>query len=137
LVAGGPHVYPELSAAGLWTTPSDLARYAIGIQRALEGRSHQVISKSTARLMLTPAFNQQAIGLIVGGSTARKFFNHGGINEGYRCLLVAYEDGDGAVVMPLPYGFAPTLIPGLSTDLRVPTASRQDELQRSGAMAIT
>jgi len=30
-VAGGWHVYPEMAAAGLWTTASDLARFAIGI----------------------------------------------------------------------------------------------------------
>jgi CubicO group peptidase (beta-lactamase class C family) len=98
-VPGGPQVYPELGAAGLWTTPSDLARFAIGIQQALSGKSTRVISAKTADDMLTPEYNQQALGLIVGGSTARKWFNHGGVNFGYRCLLWAYQDGDGAVVM--------------------------------------
>ena len=29
------HVYPESAAAGLWTTPGDLARYACALQAAL------------------------------------------------------------------------------------------------------
>jgi CubicO group peptidase (beta-lactamase class C family) len=33
-VSGDWHVYPEMAAAGLWTTASDLARYALGVQRA-------------------------------------------------------------------------------------------------------
>lgn len=98
-VPGGPHVYPELAPAALWTTPSDLARFAIGVQRAFAGTSERVLSVGTAHAMLTPVYNQQALGLVVGGSTARKYFNHGGSNEGYQCYLVAYEDGDGAVIM--------------------------------------
>ena len=98
-VPGGPHVYPELGPAGLWTTPSDLAKYAIGIQEALSGKSSRPLSAATARAMLVPAYNQQAIGLVVGGSTARKYFNHGGANFGYRCFLVAYQDSDGVAVM--------------------------------------
>jgi CubicO group peptidase (beta-lactamase class C family) len=97
-VEGGPHVYPEMAAAGLWTTPSDLARYALGVRAALAGDS-KVVSAATARAMLTPVINSQGLGPQLGGSTSRKFFTHGGANEGYRCLLVAYEDGEGAVIM--------------------------------------
>jgi CubicO group peptidase (beta-lactamase class C family) len=102
-VQGGPRVYPELAAAGLWTTPSDLARYALGIQAALRGRAkaHQttIISANMARTMLTPVLDGHGLGPRVGGRTSRRYFTHNGGNEGYRCLLVAYEDGDGAVVM--------------------------------------
>lgn len=98
-VEGGPHTYPEMAPAGLWTTPSDLARYALGVQAALAGKSKAVISAQTARKMLTPVIENQGIGPQVGGRTSRKFFQHGGANEGYRCQLVSYEDGEGAVVM--------------------------------------
>ena len=98
-VKGGPHVYPELAAAGLWTTPSDLARFAMGVQQSLSGSPGSVLPLGTAHAMLAPMYNQQAVGFVVGGSTAHKFFMHGGANEGYRCFLVAYEDGDGAVIM--------------------------------------
>jgi len=42
-VEGGWHVYPEMAAAGLWTTPSDLARYIIAIQRIRAGREGGVL----------------------------------------------------------------------------------------------
>jgi CubicO group peptidase (beta-lactamase class C family) len=98
-VLGGPHVYPELAAAALWTTPSDLARYAIAVQQAFSGKSERVLSAASAHAMLTPVYNRQGLGLVMGGSAAHKYFNHGGANEGYRCYLVAYEAEDGAVVM--------------------------------------
>lgn len=102
-VQGGPRVYPELAAAGLWTTPSDLARYALSIQAALRGKSKSprksIISATMARTMLTPVLDGHGLGPRVGGRTSRKYFTHNGGNEGYRCLLVAYEDGEGAVVM--------------------------------------
>jgi len=98
-VEGGPHVYPEQAAAGLWTTPSDLARLAIGVQQALSGTSAIVLPLGTAHAMLAPMYNQQALGFSVGGSTAQKYFTHGGANDGYRCNLVSYQNGDGAVIM--------------------------------------
>lgn len=60
-VPGGPHVYPEMAPAGLWTTPSDLARYAIEVQRSLAGTSNRVLSTATVRQMLTPGLNHQGL----------------------------------------------------------------------------
>ena len=98
-VPGGPHVYPEMAPAGLWTTPSDLARYAIEVQKSLAGTANHVLSQAMVRQMLTPGLNHQGLGPGVGGSAKRPYFTHGGANEGYRCNLVAYDDGDGAVIM--------------------------------------
>jgi CubicO group peptidase (beta-lactamase class C family) len=98
-VLEGPHVYPEMAASGLWTTPSDLARYAIEVQRALTGKS-SVLSAATARAMLTPGREQQqGLGPQIGGSKDQPFFNHSGSNVGYRCYFIAYDNGDGAVLM--------------------------------------
>jgi len=98
-VAGGPHVYPERAAAGLWTTPSDLARYAIELQRALAGQSRQVLATATARQMVTAGMGQWGLGIQVGGSASHPYFEHGGDDAGYHDDLVAYNTGDGAVIM--------------------------------------
>jgi CubicO group peptidase (beta-lactamase class C family) len=60
-VAGGPHVYPEMAAAGLWTTPTDLAHYALGVRDALGGKS-RIIRAETARAMLTPGMGARGLG---------------------------------------------------------------------------
>jgi CubicO group peptidase (beta-lactamase class C family) len=99
-VVGIYHTYPELAAAGLWTTPSDLARFAIGIQNALAGKAHEVISKGMAELMLTRQIENDGLGVFLDsqGSTLR--FSHSGGNEGFQCLLVAYAaTGQGAAIM--------------------------------------
>jgi CubicO group peptidase (beta-lactamase class C family) len=99
-VAGGPHTYPEMAAAGLWTTPTDLARYAIEIQRSLCGDANHVLSVEMTKQMLVAGQGDYGLGPKVGGSPENPFFILGGINAGFENSLVAYErTGDGAVVM--------------------------------------
>jgi CubicO group peptidase (beta-lactamase class C family) len=105
-IVGGPHIYPEEAPAGLWTTPSDLARYAIAVQDALSGRSSKVISQPTAREMLEPVrgvtglnWGPWGLGLSLGGSAEHPYFAHGGTDAGYHAQLTAYDQGDGVVIM--------------------------------------
>jgi CubicO group peptidase (beta-lactamase class C family) len=98
-VPGGPHTYPEMAPAGLWTTPSDLARYAMEVQASLAGKANHVLSASMTREMLTPGFGNYGLGLSIGGDARRRYFSHGGANAGYQCFLMAYEDGDGTIIM--------------------------------------
>jgi len=99
-IAGGPHTYPELAAAGLWTTPTDLARFAIHLREAARGEPGHVLSQETANLMMTPVKDGYGLGLSTGGSGPDKYFSHGGSNEGYKAVMLAYRgSGDGVVVM--------------------------------------
>ena len=99
-VRGGAHTYPEMAAAGLWTTPSDLVRYVIENQKALQGKSNHVLSRAMTEQMMTKGMENWGLGVEIGGSAARPYFEHGGVNEGFESLFVGYEDGsEGAVVM--------------------------------------
>jgi CubicO group peptidase (beta-lactamase class C family) len=98
-VLGRWHTYPEMAAAGLWTTPSDLARFAVEIQSAWAGRSGRVISPGLAREMLTPQAGGWGLGLSLQGEGEGVELSHGGANAGFVCLLLANVSGQGAVVM--------------------------------------
>jgi CubicO group peptidase (beta-lactamase class C family) len=99
-IKGNWHTYPEMAAAGLWTTPSDLARFAIEIQKSKSGKSNRVLSVEMVNEMLTPQIGGWGLGLELRGKNKSARFAHAGGNEGYRCLMVAYTDsGQGAVVM--------------------------------------
>ncbi|HEX4267202.1 MAG TPA: serine hydrolase [Steroidobacteraceae bacterium] len=98
-VSTGARIYPELAPDGLWTTPSDLARYAIQVQRALAGARGALVSARTARLMLTPRRDHYGLGVIAGDDPQHPWFTHNGGNYGFPSLFVAYDKGDGAVIM--------------------------------------
>ncbi len=94
---GDWHIYPEKAAAGLWTTPTDLAKYAIEVQRAYVGEG-RVLSQDMTLQMLQPGMNNHGLG--PGISEDGKRFGHGGSNAGFRCRLTAFvEGGRGVVVM--------------------------------------
>lgn len=94
------HVYPEIAAAGLWTAPTDLARYAIVVQQSFAGVTNPVISQKLTREMLTPQKENVGLGLMLERSGKNLRFKHGGRDEGFDALVVAYaEQGFGAVLM--------------------------------------
>jgi hypothetical protein len=95
------HVYPEQSAAGLWTTPSDLARFVIEVQKAVSGRASQVLDQASAREMITPVgVGSYGVGFSIAKRGEGWYFSHTGSNRGFRALIVGHvRKGYGLVVM--------------------------------------
>jgi len=98
-IEGGPHTYPEMAVAGLWTTPSDLALFALAIQDALAGKPGAMVSPLTAHQMLQRVLGFYALGFAIAGNGPNRYFSHPGVNAGFVAFLFAYEKGDGLVLM--------------------------------------
>lgn len=101
VVKGGWHVYPEMAAAGLWTTPTDLGLLAIQLARAYSGQTGGVVSPATARAMLEPQDGLPVgLGWFLGGQGESLCFEHSGANEGFRARVVMFpRTGQGAAIM--------------------------------------
>jgi CubicO group peptidase (beta-lactamase class C family) len=102
---GKTHKYPEMAAAGLWTTPTDLAKFAIAARLMAAGPSSQVVSSEMTTLMLSPQIkigkvNDMALGFFLEYHGESTYFGHGGADAGFVCQLIANkETGYGAAVM--------------------------------------
>ena len=99
-VAGGPHTYPEMAAAGLWTTPSELAKVALDLEAAFEGKPSRILSAATVKQMLTEQRDGYGLGIAVSGDGPSLRIGHSGANAGYRCQWVQYpRRRQGVIVM--------------------------------------
>jgi hypothetical protein len=89
-----------MAAAGLWTTASDLAQFAIGVQKGLAGKSNPAISQSMICQMLTVQKGHWGLGLLLTGHGKQLRFSHQGRDEGFDTFMLAYaESGEGVVIM--------------------------------------
>ncbi len=107
-VKGKYHIYPEQAAAGLWTNPTDLAKYVIETQLALVGKSEKVLSKEMTIVRLTPYIDSvAALGVFIQNKKGTNYFTHGGVDEGFVSQYVgSVEGGNGVVVMTNTYNTA-------------------------------
>lgn len=98
-VPGKYHVYPEKAAAGLWTTPTDICKYILEMQRAYEGKSSKVLNQEMVKLHTTPVKYDVAMGTFIQNRNGEIYFNHSASNEGFSGLFMGgLTNGKGAAV---------------------------------------
>lgn len=109
---GMPYVYPQQSAAGLYTTPIDLAKFFIDVQKSYEGNG-KILNKATTRKMLTPQQNvsdgsykeQIGIGPFLIQRTDNTdpngvYFEFTGVNAGFLAYgMGSITNGNGVIIM--------------------------------------
>lgn len=99
VVQGGWDQYPEMAAAGLWSTPTDLAKMIIEVAKSKAGKSNQILSTEIVQQMLATQKDHMGLGFIVRPDQSG-YFAHAGLNNGYYSYFEIYADkGKGAVIM--------------------------------------
>ena len=99
IIDGLWHNYPEQAAAGLWTTPSDLANYCLEIQKIHEGKKNGVLSKETIDEMLTKYKNNWGLGPSLQWEGDSLIFRHGGKNAGFTNEFISFANRGNAVIV--------------------------------------
>lgn len=99
-IPGGWRVYPEQAAAGLWTTPADLSRFAIALVRSLRGEPGSLLRQATAEGMLRRQADAWGLGAEISSAGEPRKFSHTGAPVGFRTLWLMYPDTcQGATIM--------------------------------------
>ncbi len=100
MTPGRWHTYPEQAAAGLWTTPTDLLKWAMSIAASRGPATTGVLSRDMAIQMLTVQMAPTGLGPFLDGKGKGFHFGHGGSNQGFKCELIYFPaTGQGAAVM--------------------------------------
>ena len=105
-VPGNWHIYPEMAAAGLWSNPTDLAKFILHIQATLKGNSIDLLKSDTVKEMITrQKLNDHqeissGLGLFIEHDSENLVFQHGGRDEGFLASLYGFAfRNQGVVIM--------------------------------------
>lgn len=98
-IKGDWNLYPESTAAGLWSTPTDLARFIIEIQKAYKGESDKIPQDVVQQMLTKQAHGKFGLGPEISMDNTSLCFSHGGKNVGFQCLFMGFNNGKGAVIM--------------------------------------
>ncbi|MEM8908944.1 MAG: serine hydrolase, partial [Bacteroidota bacterium] len=137
-VKGKWHIYPEMAAAGLWTTPSQLVQWANEIQEIAQKQKDGLLKKETVKEMLTLSTADYGLGITVGEHT----FGHGGADEGFRALLTGWlehpiavvimgNSNNGNIIREIMLSIAKEYdLPGITPQLRTVNEQTPEQLKR-------
>lgn len=96
------NIYPESAAAGLWTTPTDLAKLIIDVQLGLHVGKGKILSRESVEELSAPVLQNtnSALGLFTEKRNGELYLQHSGSNRGFRGKFIfGAENGNGVVVM--------------------------------------
>jgi len=98
---GNYHLYPEQAAAGLWSTPTDVAKFIIAVQKAYKSEPNSIIPQALAVKMLSPYVDKRVgLGVFIDSLQGEPYFEHDGLTYGFRCQYYgSLKDGNGVVIM--------------------------------------
>ena len=100
IIEGLWHNYPEQAAAGLWTTPTDLAKYCIEVQEIANGKEGGILKSNTVAEMLTKHDNDWGLGPSLRFEKDSLTFGHGGKNAGFTNNMIAsVHQGHALIIM--------------------------------------
>jgi CubicO group peptidase (beta-lactamase class C family) len=101
MIKGGWYNYAVASAGGAWSTPTDIAKFAISVSNAYLGKENSLISQSVATDMLTRQKNTDyGLGVVMNGNGRTLNFRKAGHNTGYHNEMIMFPNsGDGVVIM--------------------------------------
>ena len=98
-VPGRHHIYPEIAAAGLWTTATDVARFLVEVQLSLRGESNKVLSTANTELLVTEVMDDHSLAFFLRTMHGQRYLWHAGANDGFRGGMAAHPTGGYGVVV--------------------------------------
>ena len=100
-ISGGWHNYACTAAGGMWSTPSDLATFALNISSSYLGKKNSYLSPTVAQQMLTRQTNTDyGLGVVVVGHDNDLYFMKDGHNYGYHSQILMFpSQGKGIAIM--------------------------------------
>jgi CubicO group peptidase (beta-lactamase class C family) len=101
-VAGNWFVYPTLAGSGIWTTPTDLAKFAASLQKTIKTGKPGILQPETIQEMLSP-YSEPFFSLgfaLYNDKGPGMYFGHTGNTEGFRAMFMAHAtNGCGAFIL--------------------------------------
>ena len=93
--------YPELAAAGFWTTPTDFAMFGRALSDSYNGRSGALLSQHFAKQIFTNVDGfSYGIGATVRNRNGIPAYCKSGVNAGFQCYFMLFPaQGQAASIM--------------------------------------